>query len=301
MMPDPIVIELQRLASDGKCLVDELLRKALIIATKLRTEDFRNWVLQELNGYKRRDEAPPYRVVPTQMYQVNRWRGGLVPVVFGDSEMEDLICRVPMTQPISEIQALASGTSTTFHISVAAAEAAMHWKLINDGEPMELVKQGSCISLTGIVDAVRNTVLEWSLRLEEQGILGEGMRFSPEEKAIAMSNPSIHIGGNFQGILGDVSGSTVSQSLNMSIKAGDFNGLKQRLTEAGITPDDLLSLKVALEADPKPNSSSEFGPKVSDWIGTMMGKAASGAWKVTLDTAGKLIPTAIAAYYGLKG
>lgn len=298
-MADPIVIELQRLASDGKCPVDELLRKALIIATKLRIDDFRAWVQQELNGYGNRKDAPAYRVIPTRMYQVNRWRGGLVPVVFGDSEMEDLICRVPMTQAISEIQALVD-RGTSFHLSVPADEAALHWRLMNGGEPMELVKEGSSVNLSGVIDAVRNTVLEWSLRLEEQGILGEGMRFTSEEKAIAMTSQNIHI-GSFQGILGDVAGSTVTQSLNMSIKAGDFNSLKQQLIEAGVSADDLESLKEALDADPKPTSPSGFGPKVSAWIGTMMSKAASGAWKVTLDTAGKLIPTAIAAYYGLKG
>jgi hypothetical protein len=248
-MPDPIIIELQRLASDGKCPVDELLRKALIIATKLRIDDFRAWVQRELNGYDNRNDAPPYRVIPTRMYQVNRWRGGLVPVVFGDSEMEDLICRIPMTQPISEIQALVD-RGTSFHLSVPADEAALHWKLMNHGEPMELVKEGSCVNLSGIIDAVRNTVLEWSLRLEEQGILGEGMRFTTEEKAIAMTSQNIHI-GSFQGILGDVADSTVTQTLNMS-KAGDFNGLKQRMIEAGISPEDLESLKEALDADPKP-------------------------------------------------
>lgn len=299
-MPDPIVIELQRLASDGKCPVDELLRKALIIATKLRIDDFRAWILGEQNGYRKEKDCPGYRVVPTQIYHVNRWQGGLVPVVFGDSEMEDLICRVSLTQPISEIRAFVDGGGTTFKINVTASEAAVLWKYINEGEPLELVKQGSGIALTGIIEAVRNTVLEWSLRLEEQGILGEDMRFSSNEKAIAMTSQNIHI-GSFQGILGDVAGSTVTQTLNMSIKAGDFNSLKQQLAEAGIGVEDLESLKEALDADPKPTPPSGFGPKVSAWIGTMMTKAASGAWKVTLDTAGKLIPTAITAYYGLGG
>src|SRR5690606_25216640 len=166
--------------------------------------------------------------------------------------------------------------------------------------PLECYLRVSPNSVSGILDAVRNTILNWALKLEQEGIVGEGMRFTSEEKAIAMTSQNIHI-GSFQGILGDVAGSSVTQTLTMSINAGDFNSLKQRLTEAGIGAEDLETLKEALEADPKPSKSSEFGPQVSSWIGTMMGKAASGAWKVTLDTAGKLIPAAIAAYYGLGG
>jgi len=39
--------------------------------------------------------------------------------------------------------------------------------------------------LIGILDTVRTTILEWSLKLEEDGIIGEGMSFSPQEKAMA--------------------------------------------------------------------------------------------------------------------
>ena len=51
-MSDPIVIELQRLASDGNCPVDELLRKALIVSTKLQIADFTSWIRCELDGYR---------------------------------------------------------------------------------------------------------------------------------------------------------------------------------------------------------------------------------------------------------
>ena len=32
-----------------------------------------------------------------------------------------------------------------------------------------------------IIEKVKNTVLEWTLKLEEEGVLGEGMRFSVKE------------------------------------------------------------------------------------------------------------------------
>jgi hypothetical protein len=201
-------------------------------------------------------------------------------------------------QPIIEVAELLKSDGSVFQMSMPQAEQRAIHRGTGMPAPLECYRQIARSSLAAVADAVRNVILEWSLRLEQQGILGEGMRFSPEEKAIAMTSQNIHI-GSFQGILGDVTGSTVTQHQQMTITAGDFNSLQRTLTEAGVSPDDLQALKSALDADPKPKSKDKLGPKVNGWLGAMMSKAASGAWKVTLETAGKLLPPAIAAYYGL--
>jgi hypothetical protein len=62
--------------------------------------------------------------------------------------------------------------------------------------------------LAGIVGTIRNTILQWSLRLEEEGIVGEGLSFSDEEKSRAASSTTIHI-HDFKGVLGTVQGQNV--------------------------------------------------------------------------------------------
>lgn len=298
-MPDPIVIELQRLASDGKCPVDELLRKALIVSTKLQITDFSDWIRSELDGYAER-EVPKYRTVPTSLKAINPVNGFHMPVFSDGPNSGDQFSRAPLGKSIGELTSLLATDGEFFRLHLPNSVQRMLHRQTDMPMPMECYLRVSRNAVFAIIDAVRNAILNWSLQLEQAGILGEGMRFTPEERAIAMTSQNIHI-GSFQGILGDVAGSTVTQTLNMSITPGDFNSLKQQLNEAGISGADVEALKQALEADPKPTSASEFGPRVSSWIGTMMGKAASGAWKVTLDTAGKLVPTAIATYYGLGG
>ena len=61
--------------------------------------------------------------------------------------------------------------------------------------------------MAGLIDHVRNLILDWSLDLEKAGILGGELGFSPEEQRQA-SKVSINI-GTFNGNLhqGDVSGS----------------------------------------------------------------------------------------------
>ncbi len=44
---DSIILELQELAADSNIDVSDLLRKCLIIATKLRLEDFKMWIQHE--------------------------------------------------------------------------------------------------------------------------------------------------------------------------------------------------------------------------------------------------------------
>ena len=299
-MSDPIVIELQRLASDGTCPVDELLRKALIVATKLQISDFKEWINHELNGYSPDADVPKYRNIQSTLRVMNPVTGLQMAVFFESARDEVQLSQFTSVQAVGEIHNLV--LSGVPHVQCPFTPAEKQWLLKQQDTPipMECLRIVSTSLLVAILNAVRNTILEWSLRLEQQGILGEGMKFNSEEKAKAMTSQNIHI-GSFQGILGDVAGSTVTQKQEMTVNAGDFNSLKRTLSDVGIHEADIQTLKTALDADPQPESPAKLGPKVSTWLGSMMTKAASGAWKVSLDTAGKLLPTAIAAYYGMKG
>lgn len=76
--------------------------------------------------------------------------------------------------------------------------------------------------LMGITTKIRTIILNWSLRLEEDGILGEGLKFTEKEKkptAMSVNNFNIQ---NMQGIAGTVSGGTVNQNNQMNIKGMDF-------------------------------------------------------------------------------
>lgn len=75
----------------------------------------------------------------------------------------------------------------------------------------------------GIVEVVRNRILEWALDLEGRGIKGEGMTFTPQEK-LAVQQIHNHFG--------DVSGSQIQISSNGSTQTqanttgADIEGLK---------------------------------------------------------------------------
>ncbi len=93
----PIVLELQKLASEDSHSATELLRKALLVASKLTLSDFAEWVNKELNGYGNTG-VPAYRRIRAELKVDNPYRG-LCPFIV-PHEIADKICDVEVTEPI---------------------------------------------------------------------------------------------------------------------------------------------------------------------------------------------------------
>jgi hypothetical protein len=75
-------------------------------------------------------------------------------------------------------------------------------------------------SFVGILDAVRNIILEWSLKLEEQGIIGNGMSFSKGERDKAKESAAV-----LQSIVNNI---TIHSMTNSSIQQGSERARQKR-------------------------------------------------------------------------
>ena len=164
-----------------------------------------------------------------------------------------------------------------------------------DLEPRVIFKRSQ---LLGITSKLRNIILNWSLQLEEDGILGKGLKFSDKEKEAAMSVNHFNI-QNLQGVAGTISGGTINQNNQINIKEMDFDSLAKYLAANNIAFSDIQTLKEAIQHDSIPTESNKLGENVSGWIATMMGKAANGSWDIGIATAGTLLAQSIASFYGL--
>lgn len=293
-----IVLQLQAECLDHSVHTTALLRKALVVATKLKLSDFNQWCDSELNGYRDAKSIPEYRRIHGEIKIHNPYRGWQ-PVIFQDSEMQQALSDRTLDQPISELEDVAKNHSTKSVLQMSFPPEVLHKYL--GGKHLDLglipVLVVSPSELIGIMDSVRNTILQWTLRLEEQGILGEGLTFTQKEIVTASATPSIRI-DNFQGILGNVSHSHVTQDLDMTVSKGDVESLSKFLTNHGVQKQDVKLLTTAIESDSAPKKKGVFGRKVSSWIAKMVEKAASGAWDVSVSAAGSLLASAIGKYYG---
>jgi len=301
-VPKPIVLQLQELALSKECSATDLLRKALLVATKLNLEEFKLWATHELSGYPDAN-VPEYRQVRCELRLKNPQRG-LVPIVFEVQEAADYFCNVPLQASIGSISEALSDRSSGGALTIPLSATEQSFFLKSQKEELGLTFGAMpAIRIIGrsqvahIVDSVYNTALAWALRLENEGILGSELTFTDSEREkAAISHIRIE---NFQGILGNVTQSRVNQELLLNVTRGDLASLKEYLPKLGVTTGEITELETALTVDPAPTSRQTLGPKTRDWLGKVMLRLAAGAADVGIHASGDLVAHAIWHYFGL--
>ena len=180
-----LVEELQREALDPKVGVADLLRKALVVATKLNLRKFRSWVEKELNGYTNGD-VPDYRVIIGNVRVINPFRG-YIPFICPDPKLTRIISTHNERCPLGTLQELVDRGESEYTIDFHPEMR----NLLMQGQDYPMIPQLLIArsAYVGVIETVRNEVLTWSLKLEADGIIGLGMSFSPHEKQLASSNP----------------------------------------------------------------------------------------------------------------
>lgn len=204
-----IVIELQQTALDSSVKVSDLLRKAMVVAKKLGILDFEKWTVDELDGYKDIKSIPDYRIIYGEVKVWNPYRSEWQPVLFQDNAIEQSYTRHLSHQSVSELEALFESSKTDntkfFIMNFSAETQAIMRK--NSGAPTSPVLHIPVAVIVRILDKVRTIILYWSLKLEEEGILGDRLSFSEKEKRMAAQNI-----WNVNNFYGAVSGSQFQQN-----------------------------------------------------------------------------------------
>ena len=104
-----LILELQQQALDASQSVTVLLRKALLVATKLDLADAVEWIEKELSGWPTDDwqNMPEWRKVRGHVVALNPYHGWQH-VLFESSDDADILSHRPVTSPAAELEALLS-------------------------------------------------------------------------------------------------------------------------------------------------------------------------------------------------
>lgn len=295
-MSDSIVLQLQSLASDPNSDIEELLNKALLVSRKLKIKEFREWCELELEGYGGK-ELPTYRKFKGQLKVVNPFHG-YQPFII-PAELDEIVTAIEVHYSVGEINNLLKQEGDSY-INVLPNEMKQILMEMQRSQGIQLEPKVifARTQLMGVITKIRTIILNWSLQLEDDGILGEGLKFTKQEKEAAMSVNHYNI-QNMQGVVGHVSGGTINQNNQMNINTMDFDSLAKHLANNNVAFSDIQTLKEAIEHDPTPTEPKKLGEKVSCWIGSMVGKAANGTWDIGIATAGTLLAEALTKFYGL--
>lgn len=201
-----IVLELQRDALDAAIPVTSLLRKALVVARKLDVQEFEEWTSNELNGYPEKTVVPEYRIIHGDVKAFNPYNGIGMPMIMEDTEGAERLSRRGNNQRAAELEALLAGTDKNGTLQMPFPKAVANRLMSHSNLPVVPTLLVPRTEIVGILDAVRNIILNWSLRLEKDGIVGTGVSFSQTEKQKAAN--AVYNVTHFHG---DVSGSQIQQ------------------------------------------------------------------------------------------
>lgn len=217
-----LVPELVDMASTPAVSTADLLRRALVVARRLAAPELVDWISSELNGYT--GEMPDYRNLRGQLKAMNPINGP-IPLMMPSAVATERYSRANIRQGVPELVELAKSTTGIFVYFTPRLE---HELMEGMSIPMRPVISLSTVQIQGILEKVRNRILDWALSLEGRGIIGEGMSFTPQEKQ-AVQEQHYHFG--------NVSGSQIQISSNGSTQS-----------QANTTGNDLHALRGLIEA-----------------------------------------------------
>lgn len=219
-----MVLELQKDIIENKEDLLSILRKAKVISVKLGLDDFAKWIDLELNGYQNFSDIPEYRNVIGEVKAKNPYYG-LIPVMMPSSIAEQLNSR-KLFNPISELIGLIGNDKT---ISMAIPSEISELLCKNSGVHFPCYFIIPSNSILGIIESVKNHLLEWCLKLEKDGILGSEYEFDEIEKAKAKNIPQQI---NYYGTIvnGNISNSQVVSGNNNSNNV-NINDLSKMIDE----------------------------------------------------------------------
>lgn len=248
-----LIEELQRGALDSNVRVGDLLRKAKTIAIKLDLPEFEEWVQNELHGYPTSPVVPKYRILVGQVKGRNPYHGWQ-PVNFTDTVIEEKFSKRHVYDTVAEMESLVANAGDR-DLTLPLSAEAKHILRDATGFDFDFQIVVPVSALVGILDAIRNTLLDWSLKLEKLGVKGEGMSFSAAEREKVREAQVIYNIGSIQTLTGNIGSGSGNFTVEGNIVNADSRAaildlvgrIRSSEAQLGLTPASAQSLNQSLD------------------------------------------------------
>lgn len=297
--------EIQDAATRSDASLSDLLRKCLVLAARLGHAELRAWVERELNGYRKDDTLPDYRVL-RGVQSRGHFAGGFgaqlksapIPLHGIDAaarESLETVCFVDTAAALEDLAASSKGALQspwpTDCLALFCGEIYSNYQCL---DAWKVIPRNFIV---GTLDTIRTRVLSFALEIEREnpdaGEATPGTLPLPLERVDTLFQTVIQGGTNT--IVGP--GAQIVQ--NIHVGQGDLKSLREHLLRQGLSEDDVRALEGALKEDPPPTAANTLGKKTAEWLGKMVTKAASGAWDKATDVAAVVLTEALKRYLGL--
>jgi hypothetical protein len=300
--------EIQEAIVDPQSELASILLKVRLLANRLNSDQLEEWIRLESAGYPADIEVPEYRRVPVT-YTANvgnaawRYTNHPIPSALVSKHAGDNWIRIDMRESMAAIDELLRKADNGGGIVIDASNLVL---LLQDN----IFHGGAISSITGTVSAtgvreiqntIRTRILELTMKLEKALPAAAEVTIAKPLTAKANSAETVAqvVNMTVHGTNTVITGTGSHASVSVQNVRGDVGAMKGELVKAGI-PDDAATEFSEIVASEKPDDRGAFGPKARGWLGRNFGRAAEGAWNVSMSVAAKVLEEAALRYYGLK-
>jgi len=180
-----------------------------------------------------------------------------------DTTKLEQLCAVPIGQSISDLEAI--NTDPGAMLEVPLSKRLEQELMRGMGVGLRPLRRIHAVQAKSIIASVRTAVLNWSLKLEEDGIVGEGMTFSEQEKQVAAqsSTHTVHYHGPVGNSLIQQASNNSNQTLYVGLDTKAVQEfvqvLQQRSKELNLPDEELRQFSSDLQSvenqliSPRPN------------------------------------------------
>lgn len=279
------------------------LRKAKILASKSNIPEMSLWIKNELEGYNEKEQIPEYRKQDATNLGFLRgpfgsqMRNVAIPVYNLPESIKEFAETCIIGESIGQLESLISSEGEVYNRKWPAEYLmiARNYIHLSGGFVLDDITQPlSKAVFAGIIDNVKNKLLDFLLEIDHDNIDLEGITMNSDKHEKIRSSFSINVYGSNNNV---ATGEIVNQN-NLIVEKNDVESLKKFLKENHISDNDVNDLEQSIKQD-SIKGKYIFGEKVSLWIGKMISKAASGAWDVALNVAPTLLTDALNKFFGI--
>lgn len=283
----------------------DCLTKTKVLLFEIGRKDLVDWVSNETNGYAQDAELPPYRLVHAQVKGNVANLGFLypshpLPTKHLNENQQKSLHQIEMRESIGVLENLLVDNKHGFSRPLPLEVCHLFDDVFTGGYTVHKAWCDiGCGQIDQIMIQVRSRLLDFLLELKD--LLGseetqDGVKEIAKLPAVA-STFTNSIYGNNNTIL---FGNNNHQQIHIEQHIGDFTQLENTLRTNGVSQLDIEALKIALQSEPASSLKYEkrLGPKVGEWMKSMLSKAIDASWQIELGVAAGLLTTVIQKYYG---
>lgn len=168
--------DIQSSAVDANEPIGSLLRKCKILAARLGSQEFKDWIEHELNGFSDKDNFPKYRIM--SVHCKGNFSGGFgssmnnaeIPRRCIPEEFREGLFTSYFSQPVSAIESLINDSDGGTAQEPWPTDVTVHFgeNIYQGMNCLEAWKVIPVNALVGMLDVIRNKVLNFVLEIESE-------------------------------------------------------------------------------------------------------------------------------------